>query len=159
MRRAKRVPYPDAEKLARFRVEVMELYRKFEEDLVRVSRKFGFEINMWYSPSRIPQPNFRAGRLFLDVDQLYHDQDFRELISQHYPVWNVTSSPMRDNKEMRNGTTPTNADAVNMDLVKKNVELREERPDLPFDLGHLDFRQDGGDLRVRRSKPNRGYGT
>jgi hypothetical protein len=151
MRRVKQAPSPDAEVLAHFRAEVMELYRKFEEDLVTVTRKYGFEINMWYSPSRIPQPNFKAGRFLLDVDQLYHERDFNELISQHYPVWNTTHSPTDTEKERGNGA-PSTANAATVELLKKNIELRQGRPDLSYQLGLLGFKQSNGDLRVRRSK-------
>jgi len=150
--RVKRAPSPDAEVLNRFRVEVMQLYKKFEEDLVIVSRKYGFEINMWYSPSKIPQPNFRAGSLLLDVDQLYHDQNFQELISQHYPLWN---SHMNAKNERGGGVSPTGADVATGDLLKKNIELRQERLDLSYKLGLLDFKQGSGDLRLKRSRPRR----
>jgi len=152
MRRVKRAPSPDAEVLARFRVAVMELYKKFEEDLVIVSRNYGFEINMWYSPSKIPQPNFRVGGLLLDVDQLYHDQDFQELISQHYPLLN---SHMNAKNERNSGASLTGADVATGDLLKKNIELRQERPDLSYRLGLLDFKQSSGDLRLKRSRQRR----
>lgn len=131
----------------------MGLYRKFEEDLVEVSRRYGFEINMWYSPSKIPQPNFKAGRLLLDIDQLYHDHDFQELVSQHYPLWNAIYSNAE--KEIGNKGASSGADEETTDLLKKNVELRQERRDLSYNLSLLDFRQDSGDLRLRRSRLNR----
>ena len=133
----------------------MELYKKFEEDLVAVSRKYGFEINMWYSPSKIPQPNFKAGRFLLDVDQLYHDQDFQDLINQHYPLWGALYSQTNIENEKGNKGGLSGANGQTTDLLKKNVEVRRERPDLAYNLSLLDFRKGDGDLRVRRSKSKR----
>ena len=154
MRRVKQAPSPDAEALARFRTEVMEVYKRFEEDLAVVSKKYGFEINMWYSPSKIPQPNFKAGRLLLDVDQLYHDRDFQELISEHYPVLNGTRSPPMIDRGRENRAPLTRADMAATELLKKNVELRQSKPDLSYRLGVLDFKR-SGDLRLTRSRQRR----
>jgi hypothetical protein len=145
-------PSLKVEALSRFRVEVIDLYRKFEEDLVTLSKKFGFEVNMWYSPSKIPQPNFKAGRLFLDVDKLYHEQDFKELISQHYPLWNATQSQKSTEMEKSNVVDSL----VKTDLLKKNIEFRQAGLDPGYNVNMLDFRQNNGDNRVKRSKTWRG---
>ena len=144
MPRVKQAPSQGAEVLASFRTEVMEVYKRFEEDLVAVSKKYGFAINMWYSPSRIPQPNFKAGRLLLDVDQLYHEQDFKEFIVQHSPMWNSTTS-----------ASSLTSTSVGADLFQKNVELRRGA-DLSYSTAFFDFGQDDSDLRVRRSRTRRG---
>ncbi|MEM2094197.1 MAG: hypothetical protein QXI32_02745, partial [Candidatus Bathyarchaeia archaeon] len=75
----------NVEVLARFRNDVLQLYNRFEQDLAALSLKYGFEINMWYSPSRIPQPNFKAGNILLDIDQIYDESEFKHIIGEQVP--------------------------------------------------------------------------
>jgi hypothetical protein len=119
---------------------LMSIYKRFEEDLVTVSRKYGFEINMWYSPSKIPQPNFKAGRLLLDMDEIYDQRSFSGM----------------DIAGMPPGNSPRGRDATALDraMPRKTVELRDTRPNLLNGL--LDFRHDVSDLRVKKSSPRRG---
>jgi hypothetical protein len=126
--------------LAKFRNELNCVYKRFEEDLVTVSRKYGFEINMWYSPSKIPQPNFKAGRLLLDMDEIYDQSGVSELA-----VAGISTGKSPPSRE---------ATAVDRAVPRKTVELRDTRPSLLNGL--LNFRHDVSDLRVKRSSPRRG---
>jgi hypothetical protein len=126
--------------LAKFRNELNCVYKRFEEDLVTVSRKYGFEINMWYSPSKIPQPNFKAGRLLLDMDEMYDQHGVSELA-----IAGISTGKSPPSRE---------ATAVDRGVPRKTVELRDTRPSLLNGL--LDFRHDVSDLRVKRSSQRRG---
>jgi hypothetical protein len=143
--RIKKPPSPSAEVLAKFRNELMCIYERFEEDLITVTRKYGFEINMWYSPSKIPQPNFKAGRLLLDMDEIYDQRGFSE---------KGIESITRENSHRGRDGSANDATPFDRDAPRKTVELRDTRPSMLNGL--LDFRHDVSDLRVKRSSPRRG---
>ncbi len=146
----------NVEDLTRFRMEVVGLYKKFEDDLVTVSRKFGFDVNMWYSPSAIPQPSFKAGRFTLDVDKLYSEQNFKELISQHYPPWNTSRLQTNAKQDLGDRIIPVAENSLIQDALKKNVFFRQKKQDFPFNTSIIDFKKNSGDLRLRHSKVGRG---
>lgn len=145
----------NVEDLTRFRTEVVGLYKKFEDDLVTVSRKFGFEVNMWYSPSEIPQPSFKAGRFTLDVDKLYSEHNFKELISQHYPPWNTSRLHTNTKQNLGDRIIPVAEKSLTPDALKKNVCFRQKKRGFPFNASIIDFKQNSGDLRFRHSKVRR----
>lgn len=71
----------NAERLWVFRANLMRLYEEFEAKLEALSQKHGVEINLWYSPSRIPQPKFLIGRIEVDADTIYDEDEFSLLFS------------------------------------------------------------------------------
>ncbi len=155
IRRLKNTPPVDVENLTRFRSEVIGLYKKFENDLVSVSKKFGLEVNMWYSPSKIPQPNFKVGRMALDMDRLYNEQDFKELVSQNYPLWSL--SHFQNNTEDEKEQSKVLGKANDADLLKRNVAFRQQKLDLSNNTTLFDFRQSNADMRLKRLKSGRGF--
>ncbi len=155
MRRLKGALSMNVEDLTRFRTEVVNLYKKFEEDLVTVSRKFGFKVNMWYSPSKIPQPSFKAGRLTLDADKLYSEQNFKQLVSQHYPTWNTSSLQTNTKQDLGKRIMPVAEKSLSPDAIRKNVFFKHKKQDFPFNASIIDFKQNNGDLRLKHSKMGR----
>ncbi len=144
----------DVEALARFRNDVLQLYMKFEEDLASISLKYGFEINMWYSPSKIPQPNFKAGNVLLDVDQLYDDGEFRQMVGNQF-----NHAPINAN------TTKSGEMVGKLDsFLNQNLTPRKEVRYKPGGLqtlldggGAFDFKQGDMDLRRKRRGRNSRY--
>jgi len=138
----------DVETLARFRSEVLQLYRKFEEDLAALCQQYKFEINMWYSPSNIPQPNFRAGEVLFDVDQLYNSGEFKEIVGQYSSRGEVSDFL----KKLGEGHSPPISDGLGRDMSQgKDVRSRSQASRMPYDASILDFGQRNLDLRRRRS--------
>ena len=64
-----------------FRAKLLQLYDEFECKLEALCHEYKVEINLWYSPSNIPQPKFQFGRVVLDADTLYNEDDFNLLFS------------------------------------------------------------------------------
>jgi len=140
----------DIEALAHFRNDVLQLYTKFEQDLAAISLKYGFEINMWYSPSRIPQPNFKAGNVLLDVDQLYDDGEFKQIIGQQLSQNTATNGPVS-----KLGSTAEKLDGYirPTSINAKDVKHRPRGLQTLLDGGTaLDFRRGEMDLRRKRKK-------
>ena len=64
-----------------FRAKYMRLYDEFEDKLEGLCQEYGVKINCWYSPSKIPQPKFLFGKVALDADTLYNEEEFCLLFS------------------------------------------------------------------------------
>lgn len=64
-----------------FRAKLMKLYEQFEAKMEALCQQHGVEINLWYSPSKIPQPKFVFGRVGLSTDTLYDEEEFSLLFS------------------------------------------------------------------------------
>ncbi len=138
----------DVEALGRFRNDVLQLYMKFEEDLATISLKYGFEINMWYSPSKIPQPNFKAGNVLLDVDQLYDDGEFKQMVGHQFNHAPVNASPT-----LKSGDEVGKLDGYLKQAHLSSKEVRYKPGGLQTMLnggGALDFKQGNMDLRRKR---------
>ena len=71
----------DKERLWVFRARLMRLYEEFEAKLEALCQQHGVEINFWYSPSRIPQPKFVFGKVAVDADTLYNEEEFSLLFT------------------------------------------------------------------------------
>ena len=69
------------ERLWMFRAKLMRLYEEFETKLEELCQQNGVEINLWYSPSKIPQPKFFFGKVGLSADTLYDEDEFSLLFS------------------------------------------------------------------------------
>ncbi len=157
MHRLKNSSSLDINDLTRFRTEVIELYKKFEDDLTSIGRRFGFEINMWYSPSKIPQPNFRVGKIAVDMDKLYSNHDFKELINDNYlfPVGSyVEKNKIRDQISAPNKALEPLSD---VDLLKKKIAFRQQQSTISKNA-LFDFKQNDSDMRVRHPKTGRRNG-
>jgi hypothetical protein len=125
---------------------------RFEQDLGALSLKYGFEINMWYSPSKIPQPNFKAGNVLLDVDQLYDDGEFKQMVGQQVtqgtPSTGSTSKPP-------NGIRELDGYFKQAPVPPKDVKYRSRGLQTLLDGGSaLDFKR--GDMDLRRKRSGRG---
>lgn len=140
-----------------FRTEVIELYKKFEDDLISVSRRFGFEINMWYSPSKIPQPNFKVGRIVVDMDKLYSNHDFKELINENYLLPTAKYVENENAREHPNPSETVLESFPDVDLLKKNIAFRQQRTAVPKNAS-FDFKQNDSDMRIKHSKTGRRNG-
>ena len=71
--RNKRVKSPD--KLHSFKKEIVQLYRIFRKNVETLCKKYGVEINYWYTPSEIPQPKFIMDGVGFDADQLVNEAE------------------------------------------------------------------------------------
>lgn len=71
--RNKRVKSPD--KLHSFKKEIVQLYRMFRKNVEDLCKKYGAEINYWYTPSEIPQPKFIMDGVGFDADQLVNEAE------------------------------------------------------------------------------------
>jgi hypothetical protein len=139
----------DIEALAHFRNDVLQLYMKFEQDLGALSLKYGFEINMWYSPSRIPQPNFKAGNVLLDVDQLYDDGEFKQMVGQQMTPGTVYAGSV---SKSSTGASKLDGYVKQAPIPAKDVKYRPRGLQTLLDGGNaLDFRRGEMDLRRKRS--------
>ena len=69
------------ERLWIFRSKLVKLYDDFEAKLEDLCKEHKVEINLWYSPSKIPQPKFRFGSTVIDADMLYNDDEFSLIFS------------------------------------------------------------------------------
>ena len=156
MHRLKNNPSLDVNDITRFRTEIIELYKKFEDDLISVGRRFGFEINMWYSPSKIPQPNFRVGRIAVDMDKLYSNHDFKELINDSYlfPVGNYAEKS--ETKDQISPSITALEPFPDVDLLKKKVAFRPQPAISKSAL--FDFKRNDSDMRIKRPKTGRRSG-
>ena len=145
----------DIEALAQFRNDVLQLYMKFEEDLGTISLKYGFEINMWYSPSKIPQPNFKAGNVLLDVDQLYDDGEFKQIVSQQLSQGSSNSGSVLKSGD---GFEKLDDYLKRAHVPTKDVNYRPGGLQTLLDGGStLDFKQGDMDLRRKRRGRNNRY--
>ena len=77
--RVKRIK--DKERLWIFRAELVKLYEEFEAKLETLGKEHGVEINLWYSPSKIPQPKFVFDGVAVNADTLYDEEEFSLLYS------------------------------------------------------------------------------
>ena len=76
LRKRKREKNP--EKVLSFQREFVKLYQKFVESVEALCKRYGVEVNCWYSPSMIPQPKFIIDGVVLDADDIYNEKDVRE---------------------------------------------------------------------------------
>ena len=157
MHRSRRNSTLNVNDLTCFRTEIIELYKKFEDDLTSVGRRFGFEINMWYSPSKIPQPNFKVGRIVVDMDKLYSNHDFKELINENY-LSPTTKYVEKENAREHSDASETVLESFpNVDLLEKKIAIRQQRSTVPRNAS-FDFKQNDSDMRVKHSKTGRRNG-
>jgi len=147
----------NVDNLTRFRTEVIGLYKQFEEDLMSVGRRFGFEINMWYSPSKIPQPNFKVGRIFVDMDKLYSNHDFKELINENYLFSTVNYVEKNEANDDSNPSGTVLESFPNVDLLKKKIAFRQQKSGVS-EKALFDFKQNDSDMRVKRLKTGKRNG-
>lgn len=75
----------DKEALWLFRAKLLKLYEEFEAKVETLCQQHDISINFWYSPSNIPQPKFRIGKVMLDADTLYSEDEFSLLFSPEVP--------------------------------------------------------------------------
>ena len=64
-----------------FRSKLMRLYKELEDNLEVLCKDYKVEINCWYNPSTIPQPKFMFGKVVIDADTLYDEDEFNLLFS------------------------------------------------------------------------------
>ena len=147
----------NVDNLTRFRTEVIELYKKFEDDLTSAGRRFGFEINMWYSPSKIPQPNFKVGRIFVDMDKLYSNHDFKELINENCLFSTVNYIEKNKASDNSNQSETVLESFPNVDLLEKKIAFRKQRSAVS-ENALFDFKQNDSDMRIKRLKTGRRNG-
>jgi len=122
---------------------------KFEQDLGALSLKYGFEINMWYSPSKIPQPNFKAGNVLLDVDQLYDDGEFKQMVGQQMTPGTAYAGLASKSPD---GAGKLDGYVKQASIPAKDVKYRPKGLQTLLDGGSaLDFRRGDMDLRRKRS--------
>jgi hypothetical protein len=72
----------EGEKVHAFQESLLQLYQKFEADVVVLCKKQEVKISCWYSPSTIPQPKFIIDGVTLDADDLYNQKGPSKLIKQ-----------------------------------------------------------------------------
>lgn len=82
------------ERLWVFRAKLMRLYEEFEAKLEALCHQHGVKINLWYSPSRIPQPKFLIGRVEVDADTLYDEEEF-SLLFPRKTVWDKRQNSIK----------------------------------------------------------------
>lgn len=69
-----------------FRAELARLYEEFEAKLEALCKEHGVEINSWYSPSKISQPNFMFEGVTVSADTLYDEEKFSLLYSPNIRI-------------------------------------------------------------------------
>jgi len=78
MARARRRKIKNPEKVNSFRDELIHLYERFKADIMSLCKKYGVEINYWYSPSTISQPKFIIDNVGFTADELYNGLLYNE---------------------------------------------------------------------------------
>ena len=66
----------DLIRLMEFREKLLEVYKKFREDVEVLCKEYGARISFWYTPTRVPQPRFVIDGLHIDADELLDDASF-----------------------------------------------------------------------------------
>jgi hypothetical protein len=79
----------------------MKLYEEFESKLETLCQQYDAKINLWYSPSKIPQPKFKCGRVTIDADTLYDDEEFSRRFSPKLD-WSKKQPSMMNHKNVLN---------------------------------------------------------
>ena len=83
------------DRLWRFRTQAMKLYKEFEANLESLCQQHEVKINYWYSPSKIPQPEFVIGKKAVDADTLYNEKALFLQLQNNYKTRNTSHARMR----------------------------------------------------------------
>ena len=73
--RARNKRVKNTDKLHSFQKEIVQLYRIFRKNVEDLCKKYGAEINYWYTPSEIPQPKFIMDGVGFAADQLVNEAE------------------------------------------------------------------------------------
>jgi hypothetical protein len=134
----------DVKTLAQFRLDVVNLYRKFEYELAALCQKYGFKVNMWYSPSKIPQPNIKVDGFLLDIDQLYDEDEFKQFVDRFSENRaNINIFPEKLGSSSLENFTFDNE-------LNKGINVRCNDLRKIYDGVVLDFKYVDGDFRRKR---------